>query len=623
LRILPALSLVLGTLALSGLVLGTPVSAASAPSRWWVWLVDKGPGVAGEDAPVYQPYLSEVAKVARVHHVTRWFNGVSVAAGSAEVAQLRALPFVKGVAPVGRWRRGYEPEGADAQPPKARPARPTGLNYGDSSAQMHMIGADSLHALGLTGQGILIAVLDNGFDDLQPPAFSRLTIVAKHDFIDGDADVGGGSHGTEVLSCLAGYDPGSLIGPAYGAKFLLARTENDSYERPIEEDNWVAAAEWAASLGAQIISSSIGYNYFENDPAGNWSDSSYTVDQLDGKTALITRAAQKAASRGIIVVNCAGNERGYYEGVVIWKGKLLMPADGDSVIAVGAVNYYGSVAGFSSVGPTADGRIKPDVAAPGVGVMTAYGYDNGTSFATPLVSGLAAQLLQAHPNWDPIAVRTALRLSGSRALLPDTLAGWGVVDGVRALAADSAIFGRMVDIETGEPVPGSYVRVYDSGQNLVGYAAASAAGWYRCERLQPGTYRVLAFRATGEAVAETTLALPMLPRETHLPLRKSISVAEGPSPAGLWVSQPLPNPANPATTIRFRLPDPSPGQVVRLNVRSLTGQVVRELIAPAAATGMIAWDGRDRQGRAVASGVYLAEVRVGSVSVIRRVVVLR
>ena len=245
-------------------------------------------------------------------------------------------------------------------------------------------------------------------------------------------------HGSRVLSVVGGYDPGNFIGVAPEAEFLLAKTEDDTQERPIEEDLWVAGLEWADSLGAQVVNSSIGYN--------QWDDGSgYTVDDLDGQTALTTIAAQTAISRGITIVAAAGNEAN-----TPWK-YVTVPADGADVISVGAIDLARrNIAVFSSHGPTADGRIKPDVVAPGVAVVVASGRSaeserdtyalsdyiriSGTSFAAPFVAGISALLIEIHPTWGPREIADALRQSTTDLgdAGPDTLYGWGLVDAAAA-----------------------------------------------------------------------------------------------------------------------------------------------------------------------------------------------
>jgi len=265
----------------------------------------------------------------------------------------------------------------------------------------------------------MIGVFDAGIvtDHL---VFDHLDIRATYDFVDHEInpDGGGEAHGVYTLSTLAGYLPETFIGPAYGATYLLARTEDINSESRLEEDNWVAALEWADSLGVDIISSSLNYRYFD-DIAEN-----YPFSALDGQTTIITRAANIAAQRGILVVNSMGNEG---PGVsTVWP-----PADSPHVLSVGAVSAYGGVIAMSGRGPTYDGRIKPDVLAMGFSVFVASGLDdyvftNGTSVATPLISGLAALLLQAHPNLSPDSVIALFRSHGNNSDLPDNSRGYGI-----------------------------------------------------------------------------------------------------------------------------------------------------------------------------------------------------
>ena len=288
-----------------------------------------------------------------------------------------------------------------------------------------------LHERGLSGEGVLVALFDTGFPNLEHEAFSAMKIVSQWDFIRGVDDVrgGGDGHGTATLSAAGGFQPGELIGPAYGASFMLAVTEDIRSETPVEEDNWAAAAEWVESWGADVISSSLGYARFDLPHA------SYTDRDMDGMTAVTTRAATMAAARGVVVVNSAGNG-----GLHPTRNTLVAPADGRDVLSTGAVDRAGVRAGFSSVGPTADGRMKPDVAAMGVAVKIAtvlttnsYGAANGTSLSCPLVAGVVALLLQAHPAYSVDDVLRALRATSSQNAAPDNLLGWGILDAVAAV----------------------------------------------------------------------------------------------------------------------------------------------------------------------------------------------
>jgi subtilisin family serine protease len=311
------------------------------------------------------------------------------------------------------------------------------LDYGDSLGQLQQIQVPALHAQGLDGSGVVVAVFDAGFDNLGHEAFATTQVLAWHDFVNGDDDVangadhGEGSHGTNTLSVLGGYRPGQLVGPAYRASFLLAKTENTDSETPVEEDNWAAAAEWAEALGADVISTSLGYlGYDAPFTSLTWAD-------MNGRTAISTLAAEKAAERGVVVVVSAGNE-GYDAG----HNTLGAPADGLRVLTAGAVDATGVRTSFSSVGPTSDLRIKPDVAAQGSGVLAAGSYGpasyvrvSGTSFSCPLTAGAVALLLQAHPGYTVDQVLSVMRSTASQAAQPDNLLGWGIVNAAAAVAA--------------------------------------------------------------------------------------------------------------------------------------------------------------------------------------------
>ncbi|MCJ7457474.1 MAG: S8 family peptidase, partial [candidate division Zixibacteria bacterium] len=316
------------------------------------------------------------------------------------------------------------------------------LDYGASYAQLLQIHVPELHRLGYTGKGIRIGMLDTGYF-LHHRAFQYLLdsnrIVATRDFINGGIyveDPAGQQtiHGTYTLSALAGYVPDTLIGPAYNSEFVLAKTEIVNQEIQIEEDHWVAGIEWEESLGVDIVSSSLGYNRFDDSTGYTWAD-------LDGHTAVVTIAAEMAVSKGVIVVNAAGNERN-----TPWH-YIIAPADGDSVIAVGAVDLNGNIASFSSAGFPWDfqkGKIKPDVCACGVGTYCAdagggYAYVNGTSLSTPLVAGTCALVLQTDTTLKPMQLRDRLWRTAYGVSSPDTLYGYGIVDAVRAAGFNYAL----------------------------------------------------------------------------------------------------------------------------------------------------------------------------------------
>ncbi|MBI3872139.1 MAG: S8 family peptidase, partial [candidate division Zixibacteria bacterium] len=302
---------------------------------------------------------------------------------------------------------------------------------------------------------------DTGFS-LDIDAFVHLHLIATRDFINGDDDVGDGdsaqmSHGTMTLSTCGGLAPGNLIGVAPGAEYVLAKTEILIKEIRVEEDYWVAGLEWADSMGCDLVSSSLGYTDWHTNPS-----------DYDGNTAPATIAADLAAARGLLVVNAAGNG-----GCDPLHPSLVIPADGDSVLTVGASDFHGAIAGFSSCGPTFDGRIKPDVVAPGVNVRVAhprsgqYGSGSGTSFATPLVTGVCALLLQKNPSTSPYALIQTLRETATRADTPAIPYGWGLIQ-----AAEAAGIVRVPPIEAWPNPASSKVTIvisYDeaAGENIL------------------------------------------------------------------------------------------------------------------------------------------------------------
>lgn len=391
------------------------------------------------DLPVYRPYVDSIEQfVHRIRHTSRWLNAVSVEATSQSLATIARFRFVEKVDEV-LVCTFRDPVVEKALDPvrKAAPTESIVFDYGASLAQVAQLNVPALHNMGYSGRGVLICMLDSGFNNMNHKALDHLDIVATWDFVNGDANVfdeagqmGNGNHGTKTLGTIAGYEPGELIGPAFGASFLLGKTENSDWERHIEEDHWIAGAEWADTLGADIISSSLGYRDQFSDGEGN-----YSWQDLDGNTTVVAKGANIAASRGILIVSSAGNEGLSLSG----RNTLVSPSDSANVLAAGAVNSQGRRTNFSSVGPTADGRIKPDVMAMGDSVYSAstdspdeYDLVDGTSFSCPLVAGVAALVLEVNPSWTYQDIMAAIKSTASRFDTPDNSNGWGIVDAQKA-----------------------------------------------------------------------------------------------------------------------------------------------------------------------------------------------
>lgn len=379
--------------------------------------------VTEQDIPVNSNYIQGVIdEGATFFYSTRWMNGVLVQCDAAIVPDIENLSFVDyvdlvapGAKPVtGGRRKGSGRKGSTHESTV-------------TATQLGMLGIDDMQAAGFRGEGVTIAVLDVGFpgvDTAEPFQLlvdeGRLNESASYDFVYRQQDIfQHEEHGTEALSTIAAYMPGAFTGGAYKANIQLYVTEDDASEYRIEEYNWLFATERADSAGVDIISSSLGYNTFDL-PAMN-----YDKSDLDGETAVITKAATWAADRGILVVVSAGNE-----GANSWH-IITAPADAQNVLAVGAVNSAGERSPTSSIGPAADGRFKPDVAAMGVGtaVIKANGttaFLNGTSFSAPLIAALAAGIWQRYPNLTNTELIEAMEQTASQATNPDNLLGYGI-----------------------------------------------------------------------------------------------------------------------------------------------------------------------------------------------------
>lgn len=388
--------------------------------------------VNGQDLPVNPSYIKAVQNLeVKVNGASRWLNAALVEAEANQLDKLKSLDFVWKISDLLIDRKAETGEDMDKSIYKDPAGEPPALSindtpdYGKSLPQVQMLGADQMHQEGFRGKGMLIAVLDAGFvnvDDLSyfRHLFENGQIKDAYDFVEYDNDPYHGSdHGLMVLSTIAAYKPGEIIGTAPEASFLLYRTEDSSSEFRIEEINWLMAAERADSAGVDVINSSLGYTTFD-DP-----NQDYTYEMMDGNTALISRAADWAAARGILVVSSAGNEGG-----VKWK-YIAAPADADSIMSVGAVGYEEKHAYFSSYGPSSDGQTKPDVAAVGYGTVVVdpdgkIRYQSGTSFSSPLVCGFVASCWQAFPDLNNMQLIEAIRKSSSQAGQPDDKLGYGI-----------------------------------------------------------------------------------------------------------------------------------------------------------------------------------------------------
>ncbi len=397
--------------------------------------ISQGIPIESNDLPVSRALSDSLKSFGlKVLLISKWFNAAAVETNDILLAdKLSGKNYISNIELV-----YYYPA------PVLKPGNTAGINdfqsgedYGSSGKQISFMHGDFLHEQGFKGKDMIIAVLDGGFNRVDSlSAFDSLRangqIIAYRDFVDPEADFfTQSSHGMSVLSLMGGNIPGTLIGTAPQAGFLLLRSEDVRSESRIEEINWLAAAEFADSAGADIINSSIGYSWFDD------AEQSYIYQDMDGMTSLVTRAANLAAKKGILVVNSAGNE-----GEKAWK-YMIAPADGEGVLAVGAVDTNGIIAGFSSYGPTWDQRVKPNTLAVGYQALlfrsdNTTGRGNGTSFSSPLIAGMAACLWQKYPLVTNYEIKQSIEQSSDRYHYPDEHYGYGLPD---FLVAESIISG--------------------------------------------------------------------------------------------------------------------------------------------------------------------------------------
>jgi serine protease AprX len=408
-----------------------------------------GIAIDSYDFPISSDYLAKVRAIgAKVIYQSKWLNTIIVETSNPDcIFQINKMPFVAHIQEFidnARISASYTEKpffsNETIVPSNQYLSSKAGqsaasANYGSAFNQIDMISGIPLHDRGYRGQGMTIAVLDAGFNSVDIlHAFDSLwannQILGTHDFVEPNNNVfntGIASHGMMVLSTMGGNIPGQIIGTAPKASYWLLRSEDtrNNVESLMEEYNWVNAAEFADSVGADVINSSLGYTEFDNP------DENHTYADMDGNTTPITIGADRAAQKGILVVNSAGND-----GAKPWHF-IGAPADGDSVFTIGAVDPQGNYAFFSSTGPTFDGRIKPNIVSQGAPAAVAdlnngVSFGNGTSFSSPIIAGMSACLWQAHQNNSNMDIINALQQSGSQASNPDSLIGYGIPDFVAA-----------------------------------------------------------------------------------------------------------------------------------------------------------------------------------------------
>ncbi len=596
------------------------ISISSIPSgAWWVFFADRGPDLDSRletrstellNAPSYErriavglfeadeldlePWSGYVEQVAdmtvcqSVRTQSRFLNAVSINTAGGSLEEILALPFVDHVRPV---------SSSTFRTPEFQAY--SGYSAGVTSSQLAQIELDELHSRGWTGEGVVVGVLDTGFN-LTHDVFSDISVLLMYDFVDDDSDPsqqpgdppGQSDHGTAVLSILAGFVEDEFSGGLPDASFILAKTEDISDEYQAEEDYWVLGLEWIELNGGDMVSSSLAYI--------DW----YTYSDLDGNTAVTTIAADAAASRGMVVFNAIGNSGPD-------PGSLMAPSDGDSVFAVGAVDAASNVTSFSSRGPTFDGRIKPDACALGDNVSLAFqgtsGYSegDGTSFAAPLVSSSAGALCGAHPEWSMIEIMEILRLTASGSNVPDNSTGYGIINAFAALKYHS-VTGSVRSSLNGGYLP-EYPLALIMGDSIY-LVETNQSGWFAFCPGELGEFTFIDGGGNGSVIPVTgTLGVEGV--------EVDVFVDQTPCTAAPSI---FPNPSMEGIYIGFDL---AAGPVdAELSVYDLTGQMIFKSIRTGIGPGSFRaplpgeafyWDGTCDDGSPASSGVYIVFLRTG------------
>ena len=427
-----------------------------------------------EDLPINENnILTLKALGVKIIHRLKWFNAVSAHLSDNQYFTVKELPFVKKIQPVKKLKSYLNLSETNSSSFKQNILfADSGFvyDYGPSFNQYMLSDIPPVHNIGITGEGVIIGMLDSGFRRTHE-AFNNMDIIAEWDFVDSDSSTAnepGEDHGTFTLSLIGGFNEGNMVAPSFSSSYVLAKTENVVIESHIEEDNFAAALEWMDSIGVDITSSSIGYSVFDD------STYSYTYEDMDGQTTIVSQACNLAFERGIINITSAGNG-----GLSSWY-YISAPADAFEIISVGAVTDQGENTWWHSRGPTYDGRLKPEVCAQGEGVgigaeaTGGFSISNGiwgTSGACPIAAGIVGMLLSKFPSLNNHQVRSIVLQSGDNLVSPDNVRGYGLLSAVKAvtfpnLSVANGVFqlNKIFMIEQGI-VPTTVLLHYSIGNN--------------------------------------------------------------------------------------------------------------------------------------------------------------
>lgn len=593
-----------------------------------------------KDLPVHKNYISVIeAEGIKIINELKWFNAVSAFLTAEQFERISSLEFVKKIDKVRtiKFKRDLHKESIEN---KYKTSSGFSLEYGQSLMQNELHDIPTVHDAGINGEGVIIGFLDSGFNWETHPALENLNVLYEYDYVNNDEETanetgdpfGQDGHGTSVFSLGAGYEEGELIGPAYGASFFLAKTEDISSETRVEEDNFAAAVEDFEAMGTDIITASLGYSEFDLE------EESYTYEDMNGNTTLVAQAYNTAFDLGVVTVNAAGNE-----GNNEWH-YIISPADAFNVIAVGNITSSETLHYSSSRGPTSDGRIKPEVTAMGTnnyhavsgGGFSSAGY--GTSFAAPMVAGMIGQLLSAYPYLNNRQVRSIVLHSGDNFENPNNDIGYGKMSIKNAVnfpniweeQNNSYSINKMF-VDKGISSSNDfkiYYKINDDDWTNKDFVYAGDSIAYSCELPAANENDVVTFYYTYRDSVNTLVREP-LDKNYAASISESIvdyvtDIVEFPDELvkDYKLYQNYPNPFNPGTVIEFESPS---NEFAKVIVYNILGQKIRELFAGRVVQGLtrFTWDGTNDKGELVTSGTYIYSINIAGKNLSKKMILLR
>jgi serine protease AprX len=590
--------------------------------------------ISYEDLPIRNEYIDILNSLGvKIVHKLMWFNAVSAYIDDLQLTTIRELPFVAKVEPVKimKFKRNMiEQSGLE----KSNDA--SELNYGSSFTQLNLMDVPIVHSKGFIGEGVIIGLLDTGFRWRDHESLINADVIAEYDFIFDDSITANqpedtpsqDSHGTSVFSEVGGFKDSTLIGASYGSSFILAKTEDIRSETHVEEDNYAAALIWMENYGVDITSSSLGYSEFDT------STYSYTYEDMNGETTIVTKACELAFSKGVVTITAAGNE-----GNTLWH-YITAPGDGFNTITVGAVYSSNKVTSFSSRGPTYDGRIKPDILAQGSGVfaVSASGFTRyntgfaGTSAAAPLACGVVGLLLSAHPYLTNVQVRDILLRTADNFSSPDNNRGYGLVSAAKAINYPNVQIDNSNNI-----IHKIFINNYAVDPSTVEINYSVDGPDYVQQNMSfEGTFKynfVLPTFNDGDSVEFYFTYSDSSGTNYREPSDRNYMFTYGGKfvtltpeinnvPTSYVLSQNYPNPFNGQTKINFVS---SGKQSAELIVYDILGQKIRILFnsVPGVGLNTISWDGKNEDGLGVSSGVYYYVLKIGDDYFSKKMVLLK